>query len=61
MKPDHQEETVARSLLDSMIKPADWPEGRTGERSALMLPAPPADIPPYLPDFELLNEARNGI
>jgi len=34
----------AQLSLDFDDQPADWPEARTGKRSALMLPATLADI-----------------
>jgi len=49
----------AQLSLDSMIKPANWPEGMNWGTISLDASCAPADIT-YPTDLKLLNEARNG-
>ena len=59
-EPDHQDgDGGAQLSLDSMIKPADWPEGKNWGTISIDASCTPADIT-YPTDLKLLNEARNG-
>jgi hypothetical protein len=59
-EPDHQDgDGGAQLSLDSMIKPADWPEAKNWGTISIDASCTPADMT-YPTDLKLLNEARNG-
>ena len=54
---DKGDDAGSQLLLDSLIKPADWPEGKNWGTLSIDASCTPADIA-YPTDIRLVNEAR---